>query len=69
MAKKAIIFIDANNWYHNVKKWFKPGTIDIKKLAKFISDQENLDIVEIRWYASMPSRKDNELIKKIQTQK
>ena len=30
MPKKAIVFVDANNWYHNVKKVFNPGDIDIK---------------------------------------
>ena len=35
--KKAIIFVDANNWYHNVKRYLlKPGDIDIKKLAEFL---------------------------------
>ena len=37
--KKAIVFVDANNWYHNVKKVFNPGDIDIKNRKKccFIS--------------------------------
>ena len=34
MSKKAIIFVDANNWYHNVKKTFRPGDIDIEKISK-----------------------------------
>jgi len=66
MNKRAIIFIDANNWYHNVKHWFKPSNIDIIKLGNLISQEYNLDIVEIRWYASMPSIKDNELTYKLQ---
>ena len=66
MVKKAIIFVDANNWYHNVKHWFKPGTIDITKVANFLSKEKNLEIKEIRWYTSMPDIKDNPLIYKNQ---
>ena len=66
MSKRAIIFVDANNWYHNVKHYFKPGDIDIVKLKELIAKENNLEIIEIRWYASMPNRKDNELIYKRQ---
>ena len=66
MVKKAIIFVDANNWYHNVKGWFKPSDIDILKLADLISKEKNLEILEIRWYVSMPSMEDNPLIYKSQ---
>ena len=52
---KAIIFIDANNWYHNVKKFFNPSDIDITKVAEYISKEKNLDIEEIRWYTSIPN--------------
>ncbi len=60
--KKAIVFIDANNWYHNVKKWFTPGEIDILKLVDFISKNKNIEISEIRWYASIPNIEDNKLV-------
>ena len=66
MSKRAIIFIDANNWYHNIKGWFTPSDIDIKKLCNLISKEKNLEIIEIRWYVSMPSIDDNELIYKRQ---
>jgi len=66
MSKKAIIFVDANNWYHNVKDYFKPSDIDMIKLKEFISAEKDLDIIEIRWYASMPNRGDDELIYKRQ---
>ena len=66
MSKKAIVFIDANNWYHNIKKSFKPSEIDIIKVVELISEKNNLDVEEIRWYASMPNREDNELIYKKQ---
>ena len=25
--KKAIVFVDANNWYHNAKKFFNPSDV------------------------------------------
>ncbi|MBU1198876.1 MAG: NYN domain-containing protein [Nanoarchaeota archaeon] len=58
--KKAIFFVDANNWYHNVKKFFPPGDIDIKKIAELLADAKGYELVEIRWYASTPSIKDGE---------
>lgn len=66
MTKKAIIFIDANNWYHNLKKSFTPSNLDIQKVADLIANEKDLEIVEIRWYASMPNREDNELVYKKQ---
>lgn len=66
MGKKAIVFVDSNNWYHNLKKDIKPGSIDILKTCDFIAEKKNLEILEIRWYASMPDRKENELIYKKQ---
>ncbi len=62
MTKRAILFVDANNWYHNIKHWFKPGDIDIIKVSDLISSRYKLDIMEIRWYVSMPSIKDNPLV-------
>ena len=59
--KRAIFFVDANNWYHNVKYWFKPSEIDICKVVEWISEEKNLETVEIRWYASVPSIEDNKL--------
>ncbi len=56
--KKAIIFVDANNWYHNVKKYYDPSQIDILKLSDFLCKVKNYDLVEIRWYASIPSISD-----------
>src|SRR3989344_7131692 len=64
--RKAILFIDANNWYHNLKNWFKPSSIDIKKLSEFISKKMSINITEIRWYTSMPDIGDNPLIYKNQ---
>lgn len=58
--KKAIVFVDANNWYHNVKKFFSPGHIDIMKVADFLCNVKKYELVQIRWYASTPSIKDGE---------
>jgi uncharacterized LabA/DUF88 family protein len=66
MNKKAIVFVDANNWYHNIKHLFKPSHIDITKVAELISKERNIKISEIRWYCSMPSIKGNLLTYKYQ---
>ncbi len=58
--KKAILFVDANNWYHNLKKIFEPGKIDIKKLADVLCQIKQYKLVQIRWYASTPSIADGE---------
>jgi len=59
MDKKAIIFVDANNWYHNLKRWFTPSEIDISKVVNFIAKEKKLEVLEIRWYASVPNIEDN----------
>ena len=61
MDEKAIIFVDANNWYHNLKYSIKPSRVDICKLGKFLSGKYGFDILEIRWYASVPDIEDNKL--------
>ncbi len=58
--KKAIFFFDANNWYHNVKKYHNPSEIDIKKLVDFFCRVKDYECLEIRWYASVPSISDGE---------
>ena len=58
--KKAIVFVDANNWYHNVKLLFKPSQISITKVANLICKNLKLDLKEIRWYASIPDIADGE---------
>ena len=53
--KKAIVFVDGNNWYHNVKTVFrKPRVVDIRKLARLACDKFGLDLVEVRYYNSIP---------------
>lgn len=56
--KRAIVFVDANNWYHNVKRFFTPSDIDIEKLARFLCRIKNYELEGIRWYASVPNIAD-----------
>lgn len=58
--KKAIVFVDANNWYHNVKKFFEPGEVDIIKVAELLCFVKKYELIEIKWYASTPSISDGE---------
>jgi len=60
--KKAILFVDANNFYHNIKRLFTPSDIEITKIADFISKEKNLDIFEIRWYTSVPDIELNKVV-------
>ena|SRR3989344_7605244 len=62
LHKKAIVFVDANNWYHNVKKLFRPSEISIVKIANLICNNLKFDLQEIRWYASIPDIEDGEKI-------
>jgi uncharacterized LabA/DUF88 family protein len=66
MSKKAIFFVDANNWYHNLKYSMRPSDIEINKIAELIAKEKDLEIVEIRWYTSMPDIKENVLAYKNQ---
>ena len=58
MGKKAIFLFDANNWYHNVKRYQNPSGIDIKKIVNLLCKVKDYELVEIRWYASVPSISD-----------
>lgn len=58
--KRAIIFVDANNWYHNVKKYFEPGSVNVLKLAHLLCNIKGYNLAGIRWYSSVPSIVDGE---------
>jgi uncharacterized LabA/DUF88 family protein len=58
--KEAIVFVDANNWYHNVKLLFRPSKISIVKVSNLICRNLKLKLKEIRWYASIPDIADGE---------
>ncbi len=60
IKKKAIFFVDANNWYHNVKRYYDPSEIDVTKMVKFLSEVKNYSVKETRFYASIPSIEDGE---------
>lgn len=60
-SKSAIVFIDGNNWYHNVKSLIsKPSDIDLTKLSYFIARHFKLEIVGIFYYNSVPDIRDGE---------
>ena len=61
-SRLAIVFVDGNNWYHNLKTITKPSKIDIQKLSEFICDKFNLNLKEIRYYNSIPDISENEII-------
>ena len=55
VKKRAIVFVDGNNWYHNVKSVVnKPRSLDFQKLSNLIAEHFDLDIREIRYYNSTP---------------
>jgi uncharacterized LabA/DUF88 family protein len=57
--RRAIVFIDGNNWYHNSKSILEqPSQIDFRKLSDFICDFFNLSLIEIRYYNSIPDISD-----------
>jgi len=62
MSKKAIVFVDGNNWYHNSLKLINPTKIDFIKLADFIANKFGFDIKQIRYYNSIPDISENQLI-------
>ena len=54
----AILFIDGNNLYHNLKQMnIKPGYLDFQKLVDNIGQYFNKEIKEVRYYNSIPSLK------------
>jgi len=55
VKKRAIVFVDGNNWYHNVKSVVeKPKSVDFGKLTDMIAERFDLNIVDIRYYNSVP---------------
>jgi len=61
--RKANIFVDGSNFYHNSKSIIKkPKNIGFKKLAKFICKKYNLELNQIRYYNAVPDISDGEKI-------
>ena len=53
--KRAIVFVDGNNWYHNVKSLVaKPRGISFEKLGRLICERFDLELIEVRYYNSVP---------------
>jgi uncharacterized LabA/DUF88 family protein len=53
--RSAIVFIDGNNWYHNVKSIVKKSRgLDFSKLGTLICKKFGLDLLEVRYYNSVP---------------
>ena len=61
--RRAIVFIDGSNFYHNSKSLIdKPSKIDLKSLSKYICDKFQLELNEIRYYNSVPDIADDKTI-------
>ncbi|MBU2100247.1 NYN domain-containing protein [Candidatus Micrarchaeota archaeon] len=55
MKKKAIGFIDGNNFYHNAKKQnILFSKVDFSKIMKFICEERNLEYTGFYYYNSVP---------------
>jgi|SRR3989344_919795 len=59
LMKKAVIFIDGNNLYHNLKQMkIKPSNLDFQKFVNVISKKFSYEVKEVRYYNSMPTIND-----------
>lgn len=57
--RKAIVFIDGSNFYHNSKSIIsKKDKINFNKLSIFISEKFGLDLKQIRYYNAVPDISD-----------
>jgi len=61
LIKKAIVFIDGNNWYHNSKQVVDTKKIDFIKLVNFISNHFKFELIQVRYYNSIPDISENAL--------
>ena len=59
--KKAYVFIDGNNFYHNVKKMgIKPSDINFSKISELVCSHFNCIHKKSIYYNSVPSIKNGE---------
>ena len=57
--KDAIIFIDGNNLYHNLRQMkIKPGNLDFEKFVQVICEFFGVNLKEVRYYNSVPTLRD-----------
>lgn len=53
--KKAVVFIDGNNLYHNLKSiYVKPGNLDLSKFINYICDHFKCSLQKVIYYNSKP---------------
>jgi uncharacterized LabA/DUF88 family protein len=58
--RRAILFIDGSNFYHNTKETLGESlNIDFKKLANLICNKFNLELKQIIYYNSIPDISDD----------
>lgn len=63
MAERAIVFIDGNNIYHNLKSsWITPSDINLEKLSDFVCRRFKCTRARTIYYNSIPNIKDSESI-------
>lgn len=62
MSKNAYVFIDGNNFYHNVKQMIKPSYVDFVKLSDFACSHFGCKRKLSIYYNSVPSIADGELM-------
>ena len=61
--RRAIIFIDGSNFYHNSKSLIdKPSKINFNSLSRFICDNFQLELKEIRYYNAIPDISDDKTV-------
>lgn len=59
MQKRAIVFIDGNNFYHTLKNsYIRPGSIDISKVSQLVCEHFNCELIRSIYYNSVPSIED-----------
>lgn len=59
LVKKAIVFIDDSNFYHNIKKvGLRSSWINLLKLCEFICSKFNVEHFKTYYYCSVPSISD-----------
>lgn len=53
--RTAIVFVDGNNWYHNVKSLVKkPRGLSFEKIGRLVCDRFGFDLKEVMYYNSVP---------------
>ncbi|MFH1448717.1 MAG: NYN domain-containing protein, partial [Candidatus Micrarchaeota archaeon] len=61
VSKKAIVFIDGNNFYHNIKKTgVRPGSVNLYRVCQLITDTFGVEFTKSIYYNSIPDIRDGE---------